>query len=102
MEEIFTYIENSDNCQFTLNELRNVCKTTNVDNRTLKVRLKLRYGDKIIITEKSGSSTFICLVNNHHDILNKAWYEKEKKKTNKKEERLRILEAAAAITCDDI
>jgi len=78
MEEIFTYIENSDDCQFTLNELKNVCKTTTVDNRTIKVRLKLRYGDKIIITEKSGTSTFVCLIDNHHDILNQAWYEKKK------------------------
>ncbi|CAH1100085.1 unnamed protein product [Psylliodes chrysocephalus] len=77
MKEKFTYIENSDYRQFTMNELRNVCKTTTVDNRTLKVRLKLRYGNKIIITEKSGTSTFICLVDNHHDILNQAWYEKK-------------------------
>lgn len=62
MEEIFAYIENSDDCQFTLNKLKNVCKTTTVDNRTIKVRLKLRYGDKIIITEKSGTSN-LCMLN---------------------------------------
>lgn len=77
MEEIFTYIENSDECKFTLNELSNVCKTTTLDNRTLKIRLKLKYGDKLIITEKSGASTFTCLKDNHHDILNQAWYEKK-------------------------
>uniref|UniRef100_V5I9F0 Uncharacterized protein n=1 Tax=Anoplophora glabripennis TaxID=217634 RepID=V5I9F0_ANOGL len=75
-EEIFTYIENSDDCQFTLNELRNVCKTTALDYRTIQVRLKLKYGDKLIITEKSVASTFICLRDNH-DILNQAWYEKK-------------------------
>ncbi|CAH0556725.1 unnamed protein product [Brassicogethes aeneus] len=100
MEEIFTYIENSDDCQFTLNELQNVCKTTTLDNRTIKLRLKLKYGDKLIITEKSGASTFICLVDNHHDVLNEAWY--EKKKMNKKEERFRVLDAAAAIIREDI
>lgn len=99
MEEILKYIENSDYCQFTSNELRNVCITTTVDNRTLKVRLKLRCGDKIIITEKSGTSTFICLVDNHHDIFIKLG---TKKKMIKKEERLRILEAAAAIIREDI
>lgn len=77
MDEIFTYIENSDDCQFTLNELSNVCKTTTLDNRTIKMRLKIKYGDKLIITEKSGASTFICLKDNHHDILNQAWYEKK-------------------------
>ncbi|CAH1108371.1 unnamed protein product [Psylliodes chrysocephalus] len=99
MEEIFAYIENCDERQFTLNELGNVCKTRTIDNRTLKVLLKLRYGYKIIIYKKSGTSTFICLVDNHHDILNQAWY--EKKKLNKKE-RLKIFEAAAAIIREDI
>ncbi|CAH1115552.1 unnamed protein product [Psylliodes chrysocephalus] len=64
--------------------LKNVCKTTIIDNRTLKLRLKLKYGNKIIITDKLGTSIFICLVDNHQDILNQAWY--EKKKLNKKEE----------------
>ena len=100
MEEIFTYIENSDDCQFTLNELSNVCKTATLDYRTIKIRLKLKYGDKLIITEKLGSSTFICLKDSQHDILNKAWY--EKKNANKKEKRFRILEAAAAIIREDI
>lgn len=77
MEEIVTYIENSDDCQFTLNELQNICKTTTLDSRTIKLQLKLKYGDKLIITEKSGASTFICLIDNHHDILNQAWYEKK-------------------------
>ncbi|GBP81140.1 hypothetical protein EVAR_88238_1 [Eumeta japonica] len=52
MEEIFTYIENSDDCQFTLNEL-----------------------------QKPGT---------------------KKKKKNKTEERLRVLDAAAAIIREDI
>lgn len=77
MEEIFIYIENSNDCQFTLNELRDVCKTTTLDYRTIKIRLKLKYGENLIITEKSGASTFICLRDNHHDILNQAWYEKK-------------------------
>lgn len=77
MEEIFTYIESSNDCQFTLNELSNVSKIITLDNRTIKVRFKLKYGDKLIITEKSGASTFICLIDNHHVILNQAWYKKK-------------------------
>lgn len=78
MEEIFAYIENSDDCQFTLNELKDICKNS-VDNRTIKLRLKLKYGDKIIITEKSGTSTFICFLDNHYDILNRASWGKKYK-----------------------
>lgn len=77
MDEIFAYIENSDDCQFTLNELKDICKNAAIDNRTIKSRLKLRYGNKIIITEKSGTSTFICFVDNQHDIFNQSWYEKK-------------------------
>lgn len=62
--------------------------------------MKVKYGNKIIISEKSGTSTFICFVDNHHEILNQGWY--EKRKFNEKEERLRILEAAAAIIREDI
>lgn len=100
MEEIFIYIENSDDCQLTLNELSNVCKTTTLDYRTIKLRLKLKYGEKLIITEKSGALTFICLVDNHHYILNKAWKQK-KKQMNQIEEQFRVLDAAAAIICED-
>lgn len=100
MEEIFSYIESSDDCQFTLEELKNICKNVSVDNRTIKLRLKLNYGDKVIITEKPGQLTFVCFLDNYHDIINQAW--SEKKKPEGKEERLKILAAAAAILRDDI
>lgn len=68
--------------QFTLNELRNVSKITTVDYKTIKMRLKVKYGEKLIITEKSGSLTFICLTDNHHDILNLKANPKKSKKNN--------------------
>ena len=100
MEQIFKYIENSDDCQFSLEELKNICKNPHLDNRTIKTRLKLKFGNKIIITEKPGKLTFICFFDNHSNILNQAWY--EKKSQNKEEERFRILKIAAAIIRDDI
>ena len=69
IEEIFAHVENSDDCQFSLDELQNICNNL-LDNRTIKLRLKLKYGDKIIITEKSVASTLICFVYNHYNILN--------------------------------
>lgn len=100
MQEIFTYIESSNDCQFTLAELKDVSKILTLDNRTIKLRLKLKYGDKIIITEKPGALTFVCLINSHHEILNQSW--SENKKINKQEERLKTLEAAASIIREDI
>ncbi|CAH2083873.1 unnamed protein product [Euphydryas editha] len=79
MEEIFAYIENSDDCQFTLGELKRVCKNSNIDNRTVKLHLKLKYGDKVIITEKPGHLTFISFTDNHYTLLNQAWSEKKNK-----------------------
>lgn len=39
MEEIFKFLETSDDCQFTLDELKNVCPDDTLDNRILKERL---------------------------------------------------------------
>jgi hypothetical protein len=36
MEEIFPYIENNDNCQFSLKEIKRVCKNKVPDDRTIK------------------------------------------------------------------
>lgn len=82
MEEIFQYIENNDDCQFSLQELKDIGKNPTIDNKTIKRILKLKYGDKIIITEKKGSLTIICFIDNQYDILNKAWYENKKQNTN--------------------
>lgn len=100
MEKIFAFIENHDDCQFSIQELKDICKEPSIDNRTIKSKLKSKYGNRIIITEKLGSSAFICFIDNQHDVLSKAWY--EKKKENEMEERLRILKAAAAIVREDI
>ncbi|CAF4938591.1 unnamed protein product [Pieris macdunnoughi] len=79
MEEIFQYIKNNDDCQFSLQELKYIDKNPTIDNKSIKRRLKLKYGDKIIITEKKGSLTIICFIDNQYDILNKAWYENKNK-----------------------
>lgn len=91
MEKIYAYIENNDDCQFTLAELKDVCKNFIPDEKTIKSKLIERYGEKIVITIKNISLTSICFIHVQHDFLNKA------KKSNEKKERLRILETAAAI-----
>ncbi|CAG9828465.1 unnamed protein product [Diabrotica balteata] len=68
-EKMFQFIETSDDCQFSLDELRNVCQDVVLYDRTIKIRLKLKYGSRIIITEKPGKLTFICFIDNYQDIL---------------------------------
>jgi len=100
MEEIFTYIENNDDCQFSLQELKGICKNIVPNNRIIKKRLKLKYDNRIIITEKQGKLTIICFIDKQHDVLNKVWY--ESKKQNIGEERFRILKTSATILREDI
>ena len=69
LEEIYKFIESRDGCQFTLDELKNVNKNVALDNIIIKIRLKVKYGSRIIITEKPGKLTFICFVDNYQDIL---------------------------------
>lgn len=79
MDEMYKFIESSDHCQFTLDELKNFSKNLALNNRTIKIRLKVKYSNKIIITEKPEKLTFICFVDNYQDILSQAWYDKNLK-----------------------
>ena len=47
-------------------ELKNVSKNVALDNRTIKILMKVKYGSRIIITEKPGKLTFICFVHNYY------------------------------------
>lgn len=101
MYEIFDYIENNEDCQFTLSELKEVVTTDFIpDPKTIISKLIEHYGKKIIITPKQGQLTIICFIESQFTSLSKTWY--EKKKSNPSEERLRIVEAAAQIIREDI
>ncbi|KAG8173364.1 hypothetical protein JTE90_016641 [Oedothorax gibbosus] len=60
MAEIFTYIENSDDCQFSLEELKDVCKNPAIDNRTIKLRLKLKYDDNYYDINEEITDASLC------------------------------------------
>ena len=100
MVEIYKFIESNDDCQFTLDELKNVSKNVALGNRTIRIRLKVKYGSRIIIREKPGKLTFICFIDNYQHILSQSW--SDNKNLNETEERLKILKAAAAIIRNDI
>lgn len=71
MVEIYKFIESNDDCQFTLDELKNISKNVALDNRIIKIQLKVKYGSKIIITEKPKKLTFVCFVDNYQDNVQK-------------------------------
>lgn len=100
MLEIFYYIENNNDSQFTLKELNHVLTGYVPDDETIITRLQQKYLTDIIVTKKVGAFTIISFRDAHSNILSKAWY--DGKKLNPKTERLRIVEAAAAIIREDI
>lgn len=52
---MFAYIENNDNCRFSIQELKDIRKNAAIKNRKIKTILK--YSSKIIITEQQGNLT---------------------------------------------
>lgn len=79
MDNVFHYIENNDDCQFTLAELKNVMKDYVPDDKTIIKKLIARYGSNIVITTKSKSLTMICFRDTATNILSNSWYEVRKK-----------------------
>jgi len=100
MEKIFYYIENHNDCQFTLAELRDLLGEDAPADVTIQTKLIEKYGKSIIITVKPNKMTIICFRDTQTAILTNAWYENKKLKPAK--ERLRIVETAAAIIREDI
>lgn len=100
MDNVFHYIENNDDCQFTLAELKDVIQGYVPDDKTIIKKLIARYGSNIVITTKSKSLTIICFRDTADNILTNSWY--EERKTNFCDERSRIVEAAASIIKEDI
>lgn len=100
MENIFSYIENNDDCQFTFTELKGVLEDFKPDDKTIRKKLQERYGDRIVITNKNTGPSIVCFRYTQYDILNKTWY--ESKKQNPEEERFRVLAAAATILRQDM
>lgn len=67
---------------------------------TIIAKLREKYSSNIIITTKHRSFTIITFRDTQAHILSQKWYENKIK--NPEEERLRVVEAAAAIIREDI
>lgn len=103
MECIYSYLsENSDECQFSLDELLKTIKGPYLpDIRTVKSHLNKKFGDDIIITDLgSCKGAIVCYKNIGHKILYDKWY--EERKSDVQQERLRVVKAAAEIIVEDI
>lgn len=71
MAKIFKYIEQDNDCQWTLQQLKDVAQTDNDDpvDRTITARLQKEYEDRIIIEKKSYKTTYILFRDALFDVL---------------------------------
>lgn len=95
MDQIYTYIEENDDSQFSMQELKGILNDYVPDEKTIKTRLQLHYADNIVFSSKFGSNTIICFKNKQHEILSDAWY--NERSNDEGEEEYRILKAAGEI-----
>ena len=106
--KLCSYLLSNDECQYGLTELVELMETylpneTNICcEKTLKDKLKARFGDDVVITDLPGrgKKPVVCLRTTGHKIIDKAWY--QQKCSDPDDERLRIVKAAAAIVRADI
>lgn len=90
MEEIFEYMLLSQECQFTIDELKKAIKFSDMtpSENSIKQRLKIRFSDQIVFSSRMGGMTYVCFANNLYDILTDAWYNNRKQTIEEEEERL--------------
>lgn len=82
MEVIFDFIENSDDCQFSLLDLIKLLKDYVLSELTIKRKLKEKYGDEIIIATNNKVTT-ICFRNTGYKILSNLGMNKGKSMNGK-------------------
>lgn len=89
MEEIFEFILSSEECQFTITQLKEVIQFSDVipSDNTIKQRLINRFSDNIVISSREGGAAYVCFANNLYDILTDSWYN-NRKQDIKEEDRL--------------
>lgn len=100
MEEIHSFLENNDECQHLLSKLMSKVTGTIPDERTVKIKLKEKYKERIIITNNKKMVPTVCFLDTGMKILSNSWY--ENRNNDEKAERLRIVQTAAAIIREDI
>lgn len=102
MQYIYSYLEqNSDECQFSLNELMTKIEGDYRPHiKTVKAQLLKKYGDDVLIAVTANKAPVVCFRNTGFKLLTEAWYNQKSK--DKTEECRRIVKTAAAIILEDI
>lgn len=99
-QNVCNYMEQSDECQFSLKELMDKMGDMAIGPKAFKQRLINKYKQDILIIHHKGKPTFVCFRNTGYKILTESWY--KSRATTEKDERLRVIRAAADIIREDI
>ncbi len=100
MNEIYEYIEKNDNCQFSMDDLLEQITGEPPTMKTIKAKMKERYGDQIVFCTIRTKQTVVCFRATGEKILNEAWY--TSRCQDEQAERERIVRTAAEIILEDI
>lgn len=100
MEEIYQYLEEKDDCQYSLDELMEQISGEKPTLATVRDKLKKKYGHRIIFSTVRKRKTVVCFRDAGEKILNDRWY--TSKCSNEKAERERIVRTAGAILLEDM
>ena len=102
--ELCKNIEESDECQFTIKELKDTLKKLSGEKSVytdmyLKKLLQEHFKERIVVSNISGKKNILCLSDNVHKILEN-WY--KNREADESAEKLRIVSAAADIIREDV
>src|ERR1700761_806499 len=101
MEEIYDYIERTDNCQYAMNELlEQVIAGEPPHVKTIKERMREKYGEQIFFSTICTRQTVVSFLSFSDKILSDSWYTSRCKDEQRKRER--IVQKAAEIILEDI
>lgn len=99
MEKIYSFMLSSEECQFTITQLKNIAQVDGVilDEKTVKNRLKKKFSDQVVFSSRMGGVTYVCFSNNLYDILTDTWRSRNIARTIEEEENNLIDSAAELI-----
>lgn len=106
LEKLCNFINDSDECQFTLNELMkimkdNLAEETQISQITLRRKPQEEYGDGVIFGSISKRGTIVCFRGTSFNSRLIDGLQKDST-TNEKEKQMKIVETAASIILEDI
>lgn len=100
MEIIYDVINENEDSQFSIKELKSLLTDYIPDDRTIIKKLNDKFEGRIFITPQPGKSSIVTLKDSADHILIDSWY--HQKNDDQQSEQLRVVKAAADIIREDI